>query len=109
MKLSHAIKQAKKSGKRNKVTQGRFKPNGDVEIYIQPARDFQGTNEYLKKLRLSKLSSEASDDQFAVQVVETGDRTMKDVDEDLDTDVFDEGVFKDKEKATEWMNRSGYF
>lgn len=109
MKLSHAIEQAKKSGQRNKVTQGKFKPNGDVEIHVQPARDLQETNEYLKSLRLSKLSSEPSDDQFAIQVAETGDTTMTDVDENLDTDVFDEGVFTDKKEATEWIERSGYF
>lgn len=122
MKLSQATQKAVQTGKRVKVTQGQFKPNQKVAIYVQPADDFDNTNGYLKNRRISKIASElgiTQDDKeqesqavsqyFTIQVVETGAEKMTDVDPDLNTDVFDEEVFDDYHKAQQWLSTTGYF
>ena len=114
MKLSHAIEQVRDNGQRSKVTQGDFKPNDKIEIYIQSVGDFRQTNDYLRQLRLSRISSKFSSSQdknrrFVVQISERGDSKMSDIDKNLETDVLEEEVFDSKSDGIEWIQQTGYF
>lgn len=119
MKFNHAVNQAVQNNERVKITQGRFKPNNRVQIYVQPARNFDHTNDYLKRERQSKIqsieeSSEDASEYFVIQVEENVENKMSDIDfededPEIETDVFDEEIFSDSGDAKDWLDSTGYF
>lgn len=116
MDLSNAIRKARSKNKKcvvNDYTNNKIKTQVKPISMIEESKDHFVIDNHIQKINSMtdediEEINEVPNDYFIIQFVENNSNTMSDITGSEKNNVFDENIFKEVEKAEQWIQNQGY-